>query len=341
MVLILDAQYSTLAAVEKNLLPYIEMQEFKHNLDNISRTEAYLQFYQRYPEIKWAFLAHMVSRNAGWNMCDLEGKWLTQLLNKEKRNLLYHTYERANWLIFHDAYPQLLLYHYSTKMHTPMFHLLKFFHVSQFMVGEWERFWKDRDEERLLVALIINEQNVIQKPVILDPLYKKKVFHTFLFSVHEWLHNSYVLFPTVHGELFGASVYGFNLVDRRIELGKRLASILFEKALYPHFYQFAVNTIHTGSRYDYEQYLQPVPARITPELRQVFSVIRHSIQQYEDWTSIRRIKKQWFTSRLRHQHSIRLTDWYKRKKKSLHRGIQLKNFFTRLLWDKKESLGRK
>ena len=127
-------------------------------------------------EIQWSFLAHMVSRNAGWNMCDLEGSLFLHLLSKEKRKLFFLTYERANWLIFQDAYPQLLLYQYSTKKNKPMFHLLKYFQVSSFMEREWNYFWKHRDLQRLLFSLIINEQHVIHKPLICHSYYQKRYF---------------------------------------------------------------------------------------------------------------------------------------------------------------------
>ncbi len=58
---------------EKQLLRSIKAQTAKGNRDNISRTKAYEQFFRIHPEIQWSFLAGMVSRNAGWNMCDLEG----------------------------------------------------------------------------------------------------------------------------------------------------------------------------------------------------------------------------------------------------------------------------
>ncbi len=39
------------------------------------------------------------------------------------------------------------------------------------------------DKNRLTTALIINEQNVIQTPVIEHPVYRKKVFHSLIFSL--------------------------------------------------------------------------------------------------------------------------------------------------------------
>ncbi|UTW69707.1 DUF2515 family protein [Anaerobacillus sp. HL2] len=56
-------------------------------------------------------------------------KYLKGLLPKKYPEVLFLTYERANWLIFSDAYPQLLLYEKSKQLQKPCFHLLKFFHA--------------------------------------------------------------------------------------------------------------------------------------------------------------------------------------------------------------------
>lgn len=317
-----------LSASEKKLVRLIQSQTYEHNMDNISRTEAYFQFFQMHPEIKWSFLAHMVSRNAGWNMGDLEGKWFPKVMTEEKRALLFRTYERANWLIFQDAYPQLLLYHYSTKKRTPMFHLLRFFHVSQFMEEEWNLFWEGRDKDRLATALIINEQNVIHNPVIKHPLYRKRIFHSFLFSFQEWLHYSCVLFPTVQGELYGASVHGFTSVDKRIDLGKRLFTLLFAENLFAGFYEFAQETEHTGSRFDYEQYFHPFHIRTTPKLRTAFPIIHHHIHHFEDWSKKRKIKGTWRQKKGEVEQHTPLTAWYKQKQRRLHRGIWIKTLWT-------------
>lgn len=91
------------------------------NRDNISRTVSYASFYKRNPEIRWAMLASLVSRNAGYSMCDLKGDWLPRMLSADTRKHLFLTYERANWLIFQDAFPQLLLYEYSKQQRIPFF----------------------------------------------------------------------------------------------------------------------------------------------------------------------------------------------------------------------------
>src|SRR3954466_2277733 len=61
---------------EKMLIEHIRNQTRLLNQNNVTRTKAYLDFYKLHPEIHWAFLGHMVSRNGGWNMTDLKGEFL-------------------------------------------------------------------------------------------------------------------------------------------------------------------------------------------------------------------------------------------------------------------------
>lgn len=72
-------------------LHYITNKTSVHNRDNITRTNAYFTFYRKFPEIKWAFLASMVSRNAGWNMTDLCMTPFRYLLGKRERERLFMT----------------------------------------------------------------------------------------------------------------------------------------------------------------------------------------------------------------------------------------------------------
>lgn len=123
-----------------------------HNIDNLTRTAFYLRYWQAHPEVTWALLAHLVSRNAGYQMTDLRrhierfgralrplralelaalggallapgrsargGRWLERLggrLSAAARpqrpfELLFRFLEAGNYLIFHDAYPQLVAY---------------------------------------------------------------------------------------------------------------------------------------------------------------------------------------------------------------------------------------
>ncbi len=302
---------------EQTIIRQILTETNKKNIDNITRTEAYFTYFKRNSNIIWSFLASMVSRNGGWNMCDLEGAVFPHLIDAKMRKQLFLTYERANWLIFQDAFPQLLLYQYSTKLNRPLFHLLPYFNVSAFMQKEWNRYWKENDQQRLTTAFIINEQNVIQIPVIEHPIYKKKVFNSMIFSFQDWLHFSCVLFPTCGGEVYGASVNGFKTLSKRINLGKRLASILFQPRLFPYFLEFAEKTPHTGSRYDYEQYFKIKTSRKTPLLRTSFPIIVHHQHEYQDWSKQRLVSPTWFYFPARHHHPTHLTDWYFEKSNQL------------------------
>ena len=313
---------------ELDLIRHIKQETMSRNLDNISRTRSYGEFYDRNKEIRWSFLASMVSRNAGWNMTDLEGAWFPQVLDKETRKTFFMTYEKANWLIFNDAYPQLLLYELSKKLRTPLFYLLKECSVSLFMEIQWERYWELGNGDLLVTSQIINEQNVIQKPVIEHPIYKKKVFSSFVFRVQDWLHFSSVLFPTINGELYGFSVHDFRKVTSRIELGKRLAWLLFHKEYYCLFYRFSKKTEHTGSRYDYEQYFATKKLRDTPYLRTTFPLIDHRVSRQNEWFHRGINLGKWY-SPINQQQNFELTSWYRKKQRQLQLGISIEKLFKK------------
>ncbi|WP_396954449.1 DUF2515 family protein [Niallia sp.] len=308
---------------EEKLITRIRLITDKCNLDNISRTNAYLRYYNKNQEIQWAFLASQVSRNAGWNMCDLNGVWIPQVVSQKKRQQIYLTYEKANWLIFNDAYPQLLLYEYSTKINLPMFHLLKFFQVSNFMEEEWMEFWEKKNKQRLMNSLIINEQNVIQKPVIKNARIKHSVFHFLPYLFQDLLHFNAVLFPTLHGKLYGASVANFTSLNERIKLGNTLASLLYKPNLYQEFYDFARKIEHTGSRHDYEKIIYPKLANTTPMLRAVYPVVTHREWKREDWYQ-KKVKKSW-REISEHSEPMLITDWYLKKQQQLHKLIRQEN----------------
>src|SRR5690625_3042076 len=194
---------------------YIRAQTEQKNINNLSRTKAYLDFYLENPEVRWSLLASFVSRNAGWNMTDLKTKAYQSILSPEEVKSLYLTYESANWFIFQDAYPQLLLYQLSKELNRPMFFLSKSLYISSFMEEEWNHFYRSKDEERLLYAQIINEQNLIQHPVIENDPYDKKVFNTLPFYAQELFRMSAVILPTLEGELYGDFVPRFKNVTNR------------------------------------------------------------------------------------------------------------------------------
>ncbi|MDL4840840.1 DUF2515 family protein [Aquibacillus rhizosphaerae] len=280
--------------LETDYIHYIKKKTQQANKDNISRTMTYQKFYKIHPEIKWSFLASMVSRNAGWNMTDLKTSVYKSFLKPRVRKQLFSTYERANWLIFSDAYPQLLLYQISLHLNRPMFHLLSSFSVSTFMVNEWFHFWKYKNQQRLLTALIINEQNVIQSPVPKHPFYKHHVFMNWPYLLQDFFFMSVVLFPTRNGFIYATNVHDFTSLTKRIKLGKKLASILFHCDLYQDFYDFAVHTEHTGSRSDYQSYLKNSDGYPSPILRKVYPIITHQDKIRKDWFLNGGVKKKWW-----------------------------------------------
>ncbi|WP_412758550.1 DUF2515 domain-containing protein [Neobacillus thermocopriae] len=234
------------------LLKKIKKETDYHNLNNVTRTRAYLEYYLRHPEIHWAFLGHMVSRNGGWNMTDLKGEFLTKLLSNKERKSFFQFLERGNWLIFQDVYPQLLLYEESLKQEKPLFYLLSYLNVSTFMETIWNHFWQNQDTTIHCIALIINEQSYLEKRVIQNPIYQKDVLHKLEFLLQDLLSFNHILFPYGDKKIKGVTLHQFESLHERIILGKRLYSILFyNKDLLKQVVEWAKSHPHSGSRKDY------------------------------------------------------------------------------------------
>nr|WP_254119063.1 DUF2515 family protein [Bacillus sp. FJAT-29790] len=242
---------------DERLLRKIRGLTAEHNLNNVTRTKAYLNFYRKYPEVHWAFLGHMVSRNGGWNMTDLKGELLSKLLDERTKKDFFGFLERGNWLIFQDAYPQFLVYDESIKREQNLFHLLPHLNISIFMQSVWNYFWHHRDKTTLTIALVINEQSYLEKQVIQNAFFKDKVLDTLEFMLQDILSLNHILFPFVDekGEniaIIGQTLNHFNSLHERILLGKRLYRILFgDKIQLEKTLIWAFSHPHTGSRKDY------------------------------------------------------------------------------------------
>ncbi|UOQ86073.1 DUF2515 family protein [Gracilibacillus salinarum] len=290
---------------EHELMSQILCETRHGNRNNITRTDAYLRFYLQFPEIEWSFLAHMVSRNAGWNMTDLKGGLLPKLLTNEQQQYFFHFLERSNWLIFQDAYPQLRLYEASIRLGKNMFYLLPLFGVSYFMKVIWDYFYEDRQRSLITTALIINEQNYIENRVIHNPQYAKTNMEALEFIGQQMMQMNQIMFPFKEESrvrLVGLNVYHFESLTKRINIGKQLYQVLFHPNYYPAIYQFALTTRHSGSRQDYWPSLfhetQHVPLKrikvkapgnwwlkplFSPKLRDVWTDIHHPNSENEDW----------------------------------------------------------
>lgn len=273
----------TLPSDERALLHTVRFATKAANRNNITRTKAYYEFYRRQPEIHWALLAHLVSRNAGWNMTDLHGEWLTRLLSREQRQDFFSFLERGNWLIFQDAFPQLLLYEAGKKQQRNFSHLLPYLGVSRFIETIWEEFLHTKDSHLLTVGLIINEQSYIEERVIQHVRYRKTVLQTLDFVLQDVLGLNHILFPrqastTVNTKmacpLCGCCVHHFDSLRKRILMGKQLYITLFgQPVALDEVLRWADSHPHTGSRSDYWPHLfssvreSPLHAPYPPRLQ--------------------------------------------------------------------------
>ncbi|TCP27805.1 uncharacterized protein DUF2515 [Scopulibacillus darangshiensis] len=251
-----------LSGYEKQLIHVIKEQTEKYNKNNVTRTQAYYNFYLQHPEIHWALLGHMVSRNGGWNMTDLKGELLTRLLPEKDQNAFFSFLERGNWLIFQDVFPQFLIYDLSVKAKADMFHLFPSFHISTFMETMWRYFWKKGDCYTLAIATVINEQSYLEKRVIQNAYFKKTVTGTVGFKLYDFLRFNNILFPYCTDqkgqktELVGDTLRHFTSLHERILLGKRLYALLFQRQnMLPGVLKWTREHPHTGSRKDYWPHL--------------------------------------------------------------------------------------
>lgn len=254
-----DSYVQNLSGSEMDVIKRIRTRTCELNKNNLTRTKAYLEFYKRHPDIHWAFLGHMVSRNGGWNMTDLKGSLLTKLLTEEEASDFFVFLERGNWLIFQDAYPQFLLYEESLRKRENLFYLLPHLGVSIFMLSVWNHFWTYRDPYILTVSLIINEQSYLESRVIQNPRFKKSVLETLEFRLQDYLAMNHVLFPYEDNgkvKLSGLTLRRFGSLHERILFGKRLYRLLFnDKVRLNQTLLWADKTVHSGSRKDYWPHL--------------------------------------------------------------------------------------
>lgn len=300
---------SPLSHDEKDIITYISHKTNQYNKDNVTRTAAYLKFYQEYPEIEWALLAHLVSRNSGWNMTDLKGECLPHLLSEQEQVDFFMFLERGNWLIFQDAYPQLLLYEESKKQHKPLFHLLPAMNISSFMEASWYFFWYRPSKTMLTYALITNEQHYIEDRLVQSQQIQKNVLGTIEFKLQDLLSLNHILIPYQKGTeimIIGETVHHFASILKRIELGKRLYHLLFnDKRRLKNVLAWTSQHPHTGSRMDYWPHLfhhtkdtSSYPLRLktyqcqlkprapllySPKLQEVWDEIRHQKASNDDW----------------------------------------------------------
>ncbi|MCD7033495.1 DUF2515 domain-containing protein [Metabacillus sp. GX 13764] len=279
---------------EKQLVAQIKAERDHHNLNNVTRTKAYLDFYRSNPEIHWAFLAHMVSRNGGWSMTDLKSPHYGNLLKKKEQEDFYLFLEKANAFIFYDAYPQLLLYQHSKQQNKSLFSLLPAFAVSKFMEPVWNYFFHTKHSSLLTNALIKNEQELLQQRLVRLPHIQQVIFQNPKFFLQEFMGMTSVFFPYKKREkertysLAGVLVSHFKSAGHRIQTGKKLYAMLFgNPLLLQSCCQFAFLHPHCGSRNDYWPHLYSKDSGSSllesTALKEAWPDHAHSFFSKEDW----------------------------------------------------------
>lgn len=125
----------------------------------------------------------------------------------------------------------------------------------------WHHFWKFGNRYLLAVALIINEQNYLEKRVVRNSYYQKTVFQTIEFKLQDVLSLYQIIFPCYQPlnntsehktGIIGQPLHHFASLHDRILLGKRLYSIIFkDQNVLKRLTDWAADHPHTGSRKDY------------------------------------------------------------------------------------------
>jgi hypothetical protein len=224
------------------------------NRDNVARTESYLELYalaRAYGvELPWVLMAHLVSRNAGYLMTDLaEGGRATAFFTREALDELFLFLERANYLIFDDAW------------HHVMHHVLGRTsaldeRTPRFIREAWARYEAAEAggvtpavERALVLDLVTNEQNLIENRVVHHPRFARARAMVAFFE--EAGIDGPVVLPVAQARI---KVGAFARLAQRIEAGRRI----FDETLAPReqrdaMFAWAAATPHTGSRGAYKE----------------------------------------------------------------------------------------
>ena len=230
-------------------------QKHARNADNVTRTESYLELYAHTRglghELPWLFMAHMVSRHAGYLMSDL-GRTLadertpkTEVVVSVIENVMA-LLERANFLIFADAWTHVLL-HLLGRSADPGGD------TPQFMRSAWLRYETalkrgaaiDRTLERALVMdLVHNEQHFIEQRAVNHPRFAAGLATIEL--IEREGREKPIHFPITTHEI---RVAGFADLTRRIAAGARIFDeVLADRGRRDQIYVLARAHAHTGAR---------------------------------------------------------------------------------------------
>lgn len=224
----------------------------ERNADNVSRTDSYLELYaftrEHPPDLPWLLMAHLVSRNGGYLMCDVARSLDNKRSVFSERALieLFLLLERANYLIFFDAW------------HHVIHHLLGRSgelapgRSPRFVRDAWLRYERARRgrgvdlalERGLVEDLVTNEQNYIERRVVHHPRFDApRAIITFIEAVGS---EAPIVLPDVTTRI---CVGGFALLERRIATGMRIFDeAIADRARRDAAFEWARSKPHDGSR---------------------------------------------------------------------------------------------
>lgn len=220
----------------------------ERNRDNVSRTDSYLELYAflrgRGRDLPWILMAHLVSRNAGYLMSDLarqlDGKLGADPAIAAPMRTLFVLLERANWLIFHDAWHHLLhhLLGRTDDLTSPR--------TPRFMIDAWRRHERGASDARELVLdLVHNEQHLIEHRAVHHPHLAAGA--RLLALIEQTGKEKPLHFPLPDAP--SIVVGGFAQVARRIDTGRRIFDeVLADPARRAALLDWALAHPHTGSR---------------------------------------------------------------------------------------------
>lgn len=224
------------------------------NVDNVSRTHSYLELYtytrEHGPELPWLFMAHLVSRNAGYTMTDLARALDDERTPREgpMRDGIFNfmaMFERANYLIFHDAWFHVLHHLLGRSAQLPVGRTPAFVREAWPRYEAAARAGVDAALERALVLdLVHNEQHFIERRVVHNPRYQAGMM---LLSMMESSgREKPLVFPVGDAQI---------RVGKFAEIGRRIATgaIIFDEVLADRSqrdaaWAWAMQHPHTGAR---------------------------------------------------------------------------------------------
>ncbi len=194
-------------------------------------------------------MAHLVSRNAGYLMTDLARR----LARTEDpafasaMRTLFVLLERGNFLIFHDAWHHVSIYldgriDELAAPRTPVF-----------MCNAWRAYDRALAEDgpsaelerRLVLDLVHNEQNLIERRAVHHPELRAGIL--LLGMIEASGREKPLVFPAT--DVPEIRVGGFAELDKRIATGHRIFDeVIADRARRDAMFSWAIANPHTGSR---------------------------------------------------------------------------------------------